>query len=167
MNNFFKVHRVLAIGIAIVLSLALVGVGAVTINHYTLDQDITSTVTVSDPIVELTSYLYEDLNCTVLFSGSWNFGALLSGGSPVTKILYFKASRSVSVPGGYGFGEIDPATVVVTSDINPSVATFFSMVGTPFGSVINGNHPCMITFSVTPVGAGTSNFNISVHGTGV
>lgn len=153
------------LAIALIMTFLLtVGVGAAVITHYSINQNISCTVTVTDPVVEVTAYLYEDLNCTVPFAGSWDFGNLQSGGNPVTKILYFKASRSNSVPAGYGFGEIDPATVVVTSNINTSVATFMYMVGEPFGAVINGNHPCMITFTVTPVGAGTSNFNINVFG---
>lgn len=127
---------------------------------------ITSNMTVTANFTQDTvANLYSDLNCTTLVT-SLDFGNEITGGSPVTKVVYFKASRSNSVPSGYGFGEINPTTIVATSNIDPAVATFSYMVGKPFGAVINGNHPCMIILTVIPVGAGSSSFDIHVTGNG-
>jgi uncharacterized repeat protein (TIGR02543 family) len=128
----------------------------------TITSDMTVTANFTQDAV---ANLYSDLNCTVPVT-SLDFGSVLTTGSPVTKIVYFKASRSNSVPGGYGFGEINPSTILVTSNINSAVASFFYMVGEPFGAVINGNHPCMITLTATPVGVGVSNFNVVITGNG-
>jgi hypothetical protein len=133
---------------------------------------ITTSMTVTanfaqNPVV---ASLYTDLDCTVPVTPSFleDFGTIGVGGNTVTKIVYFKASSSNSAPQptGYGFGEVNPLTVVATSNINPAVATFSYVVGEPFGAVVNGNHPCMITLSVTPVGVGVSSFNITVTGNG-
>jgi len=158
-----KLWRIPLIAI-VALSLVLVGGGAALAVTYTLDETIPATVTVAIPEPPTDANLYTDLECTIPWSGTMDFGTLTAAGQTSTKFLYFKANRSTSVPGGYGFGEIDPASVVVTSDIDPLVATFMSIVGEPFGAVIAGNHPCMITFSVIAVGNGTTNYNIHVTG---
>lgn len=134
-------------------------------NPYTVTINSDMTVTANfeaDP--PITANLYTDLFCTAPVT-SIDFGSMLTTGSPATVVVYFKANRSNSVPSGYGFGEIDPSTVAATSDVDSDVATFSYMVGEPFGAVMNGNHPCMLTLTVTPVGAGTSSFDIHVTGT--
>lgn len=169
MRKFLK-RTILGIPIISVIVLAAVvgGIAVVgaSVNHYNLDKNIPSTVTVTASVITTPVDLYTDLSCTQSFSGNFDFGTLVAGGNPVTKVLYFKANSSQlhPLPAGYGIGEVAPSTIAVTNNIDPAVATFMYMVGEPFGSVINGNHPCMITFSVTPVGAGTTNFNIHVTG---
>jgi hypothetical protein len=156
--------RLLTIGLVTLVAVLLTSAVLAVIVTYCLDKQIPAEVTVTQappPCTQVT--LYTDLPCTIEY-GPINFGSIETGGSPVTKVLYFKANRSTLVPGGYGFGEINPASIVVTSNIDPAVATLMSIVGEPFGAVINGNHPCMLTLSVMPVGAGASNFNIHVTG---
>jgi len=157
-----KIWRIPVVAV-IIATLLLVGGGAALAAGFILDEDIDATVTVE--FLPTSVALYTDLDCTLAWSGTMDFGTLTAVGQTATKFLYFKANRSTSVPGGYGFGEIDPASVVVTDDINTLVATPTYIVGEPFGAVINGNHPCMITFSVTAVGEGTTNYNINVTGT--
>jgi hypothetical protein len=156
--------------LAIVLALAVVGVSAVIINSYSLDKSYSCSATATAVTNVVAVNLYSDLNCTVpLVAADLNPGTFSSEStSPVTKIAYFKASKSTLVPGGYGIGEIAPASVVVAcTGLNTSICTFLAIVGEPFGSVIGGNHPCMITFSFIPAGgAGTTNFTIHVTGTG-
>jgi len=154
-----KIWRIPVVAV-IIATLLLVGGGAALATINNLDETIPATVTVLPNEVNL----YTDLDCTIPWSGTMDFGTLHIGDT-ATKFLYFKANRSTSVPGGYGFGEIDPASIVITDDIDTAVATPLYIVGEPFGSVIAGNHPCMITFSVTAVGGGTTIYDIHVTGT--
>lgn len=145
--------------------------GDVTTSNNPATGTITANMTATANFTQDTiANLYTDLNCTIPITPSFleDFGTIGVGGNPVTKIAYFKASSSnlFPQPAGYGFGEINPLTVLATSNINPAVATFSYIVGEPFGAVINGNHPCMITLTVTPVGEGTSSFDIVVTGNG-
>lgn len=132
----------------------------------TISSDMTVTANFADD--EISVDLYTDLNCTQPFTGGIDFGSLLTTG--VTKVYYFNANQSrLTGPSGYGGGQINPYSISITSPgIDESVVTFTGMVGEPFGAVTlpDGGHPCMITFSVTPVGAGTSSFTIHVTGTG-
>lgn len=130
--------------------LIVAGVAAV-VYTYNLNQDIPSSVTVTEPTQELESYLYMDLNCTLPFDGSITFGDV-DLGETSTVILYFKSI------------EIDPATVLITADNDPAITTFTGIVGTPFSAF--SWHPCVVTMSVTAVGLGTDNFTISITGTG-
>jgi len=163
MNKLFKkkVWR-LPIALLAVIAMLAIGGGAVLASGFTLNEEIPATVTVEFPAEEAT--LYTDLECTMVWSGTMDFDTLTAVGQTATQLLYFKANKSTSVPGGYGFGEIDPASISVTTDVDSGVATFMYVVGEPFGAVINGNHPCMITFSVTAVGEGTTDFIVTVTG---
>ena len=156
-------HAKWFIPILVILVVGLITGTALAVT-YCLDKTIPATVTVVEPLpppcTQVT--LYTNLDCTVEYVPPLAYGTLTVGGSPVTKILYFKSNVD-SMGNPYPAGEIKPSTIVVTSTINPAVATLMSIVGTPFGAV-NGNHPCMLTLSVLPVGAGTSNFNIHVTG---
>lgn len=161
MRKLFTKGVIVAISIFVILVVGVVG-----IVNYSLNTTIPATIIVTEPAQTLNAQLYTDLNCTTVWAGIMDFGSVLTTGSPVTKILYFKASRSNLVPAGYGFGEINPTTVTaVANGLDPLIGTFSYIVGEPFGTVMNGNHPCMITLSFTPIGAGIDTFNIVVTGT--
>jgi len=135
-----------------------------TANPYTVTINSDMTITANfeaDPATA--ADLYTDLACTISVT-SLDFGSVLTTGSPVTMITYFKSNK-LPTGGDFAAGQINPATVSVTSNINPAVATLLAIVGTPFGAEIGGNHPCMLTLTVSPVGAGTSSFDIHVTGT--
>jgi hypothetical protein len=162
--------RILIISL-IVLAAMLVISGVAYAVVYELNKTIPSTAEVTapppPPPKPTQATLYKDLECTQeidwTVADPLDFGQI-GVGDTVTKFVYFKANKSSSVPGGYGFGEIDPGSIAVTNDIDTGVATFAFIVDEPSGSLVNGNHPCMITFSVTGVGAGTSDFDIVVTG---
>jgi len=114
--------------------------------------------------------LYTDLNCTQLFNGVIDLGTvnIVDGQTTtITTVLYFKANKSRLVPGGYGIGDVNPYTVFITGTYEGVTNIGASyMVGEPFGTVINGNHPCMLTISIH-VGEGATNpFNFTVTAKG-
>ncbi len=128
-----------------------------------VDKAVTATFSESPLVVEL----YTDLDCTIVQGPTIELGTVQEGSGPITKVLYFKASKSALVPGGYGLGGIDPSTVTAACEFtSPGVATFTYAVGEPFGMLINGNHPCMLLMTITPVGAGDTTFTVHVTGTG-
>ena len=165
-RSFVHGHRIIALLIATVLALSMpITVLAIT---YSLNAVIPATLTVNEIPQQPTSVtLYEDLQCTTPITyavdNKLNFGAVELSTPAVTKVVYFKSNKDPQ--GGAVTGEVNPATVQITNNINPAVATFLAVVGTPFGAEINGNHPCMITLSVMPVAPGTSDFDITVTGT--
>jgi uncharacterized repeat protein (TIGR02543 family) len=111
--------------------------------------------------------LYTDMGCTIPFTGSIDFGTInIVDGQPVTKILtlYFKANKSRLVPGGYGSGDVNPYTVVMTDDCTDSNIDQTYAVGEPMGAL--AHHPCYLIISITVHPGATSPVSFTVHVTG-
>jgi hypothetical protein len=153
MKRLFKRPVLAGSIIGVMLSLLLIGgtVAAVAAS-YQLNQTVNCTVTINPcPPVQVT--LYTDATCTtpVTVNTILNFGtATTCSGTPQTAV-WFKTT------------EINPTTVVVTSDLAPAVGTFSYIVGTPSPSL----HSCVIALYITPAGStGTFTFHVTATGTG-
>jgi hypothetical protein len=157
----------LPIALLIVIAMLAIGSGAVLASGFTLNKDIPATVTVEFPAEPAT--LYSDLQCTTPIDwdseNPLDFGTLTYVGETQTATAYFKSTVGPMGQDYSDTGEIDPSTIVITDTINEDVATFMGIVGTPFSAPNpDGSHSCVIAFSVTAVGEGTTDFTITVTG---